>query len=174
MRTFRDPTYLIALAALIGLLVASVVLALTYSSAAGGAPVAAVAPTPVPTPAPTAIPTPTLAQVLLDSRRALDLQQDATALEAFRASRGAYPTSENNFMTFCNFAFDPGCQLALVTKKISGGDGTYPYWYRSDGAAFTLFAQVETQPADNGCPAAVPPLLTGVPLLCINSKQGAP
>ena len=157
-RMLRDPSYVVSLAVLFG------VIAVSLGFAAGSSSASA--------PSPSAVPSPTLAQVLLVSRRALDLSADAAALETYRARYDAYPSSEGLFMTFCNLAYDPGCRVISVTEKISAGDGTYPYWYRSDGKTYTLFAQVETPLANNHCPAELPPLLASLPVLCVSAPGG--
>jgi hypothetical protein len=176
-RMLRDPWYLVSLAVLFAVLAISLGFAGGSSSASTPGPQAVASPATVasvavPPEAPAAEPTPTLAQVTLDARRAQDLETDGAALDLYRARQGSYPSSEDLFMTFCSLAYDPGCQVTFVTKKISAADGTYPYWYRSDGKTYTLFARVETPLADNHCPSELPPQLASLPVLCASAPGG--
>jgi len=180
-RMLRDPWYLMSLAVLFGVLAISLRFAGGSSSASTPDPQAVASPAALDPTAVreltavstlTAVPTPTLAQVQIDARRAQDLETDSAALELYRARYTAYPSSEDLFMTFCSLAYDPGCQVTFVTKKISAGDGTYPYWYRSDGKTYTLFARVETPLADNHCPSELPPQLASLPVLCASAPGG--
>lgn len=125
-------------------------------------------------PAPTVVPTATLAQVLLDSRRGLDLEKNRVALEKYRAKFGSYPSSGGLFTHFCSLAYEPGCQLLFVTKDISAEDGEFPYWYRSDGKTYTMFAEVGVPVMNSHCPKELPPLLVDVPVLCVGTAEGTP
>jgi hypothetical protein len=167
----RDPWYVVSLAVLFGVIAVS--LGFAGGSSAASTPNAS----PIPStgaidPTPAAEPPRAPAQAALDARRAEDLDADAAALEIYRTRNGAYPSSEENFMTFCKLAFDPGCQVIAVTTKISAGDGTYPYWYRSDGKTYTLFARAEAESADSRCPSELPPQLVSAPVLCVSAPGG--
>lgn len=178
-QVLRDRTYLIGLAVLAAVLALSVAFGGGSSSSApeqvAGSPSATATGTaPLPTSTVPVPPTPTLTQVLLDSKRAFDLARDAAALELYRKRLGSYPSSNDEFLHFCTLAFDPGCQLISVTKDFAGGDAVHPFWYRSDGKTYTIFAQAETTVANNNCPKELPPLLTDVPVLCISPAGGTP
>jgi hypothetical protein len=168
----RDRTYLLGLAVITGVLAFS--LAFGGGSSSGTPQHEVESPSATATvssPSPTATlsvpPTPTLTQLLLDSKRAFDLARDATALELYRRRSGSYPSSNSEFTHFCTLAFDPGCQLLSVTTDFTGGDAIHPFWYRSDGKTYTIFAQAEGAVADNNCPPELPPALTDVPVLCV-------
>ena len=154
-RVLRDPSYMISLAVLGAVLAISVALGRGAFSAS--------------TPNPQA----TIAQVLLDWRRLLDLDANSAALEMYRARYGVYPSSEG-FTTFCSLAYDPGCLVTFVTTKASASDGTYPYWYWSDGKTYTLFARVEMPIVGNRCPDEVPPPLADTPVFCLSTQRGTP
>jgi hypothetical protein len=166
---YRDPAYLIGLAVVTGVLVFAVAFGSGSSSGASGSSAADRT-----APAGAAVPanTPTREQAILDSRRAFDLKRDAAALELYRARFGSYPSSDNEFTHLCKLAFDPGCQLLSVTQDFASEDELYPYWYRSDGAGYTIFAETETVFPNNNCPTELPPLLTDVPVLCVHAGEG--
>lgn len=172
-RILRDPPYLIALAALVAVIGLSVTFGRGSSSAASviAQPTEAA---PTATPAPTVVPTATLAQGLLDARRGFDLARDTTALETYRSKFGAYPSSDGLFTKFCTLGYEPACRLISVTEQISASDGERPYWYRSDGQTYTMFAEVWQPIVNNHCPRELPPLLTNVPVLCAGSPEGTP
>ena len=157
----RDPRYWLSLAVLIGVIV--------VSAAKGGSGTSASNPPPEPTVAATPSPAgPSTADIELDQKRSEDLATIAEVLETYRAKHGAYPSTHNEFGTVCDMPFDSGCQLIATSWKLPVSDGTYPYWWQSDGKAYTLFTRVETPVADSACPAIVPPALTGLSLVCRN------
>lgn len=157
----RDPRYWLSLAVLIGV----IVLSAAKGSSGTGAPSAIVEPTITATASPAG---PSTADVELDQKRRDDLATIAEVLDEYRAKHGAYPSTHNEFGTVCNMPFDAGCQLVNISWKLPVSDGTYPYWWQSDGRDYTLFTRVQTPVADNGCPAVVPPALTGLNLVCRN------
>ncbi len=164
----RDPVYAVGLVVLAAVVAMSV--AFGGSSSGAGKPARVAAP-PATATAVTA-PTPTLGQALVDARRALDVEEDRAALEAYRQKFGSYPTSDGLVVEFCRYGFEPGCSLISISKDISGGDGSRAYWYRSDGVEFTLFAEADSPQASNSCPAELPPQFAGVPVLCAVSAKG--
>ncbi|MBI5283709.1 MAG: hypothetical protein HY874_01315 [Chloroflexi bacterium] len=160
----RDPRYIVPFAVLICVIGASAVLGRSTSSAAGE-PVPAATATAAPTPAP---PGPSPEDAALDARRRSDLVVIATLLETYRTRNATYPSTQNDFATLCAQAFDAGCLLTTVTKELPAKDGTYPYWYQSDGKTYTLFSRLQTAVADSSCPAQVPPALANMPTVCLS------
>ena len=159
----RDPRYWLSLAALVGVIVVAVV----KDGGGNGASGAAV----VPTAAATASPTPNAtatAAVELDQKRAEDLATIVGILEEYRSAHGSYPSTNDEFGTVCDMAFDSGCQLLSTSRKLPRNDGKYPYWWRSTGKAYTLFTRVEIPLANNGCTVTTPPALAGLNLMCLN------
>lgn len=156
-----------------GSLIAIAGIALIAGALTGGDDAAAnvvASPTAVPA-TPTATPRPLSdAQVLIDTRRVLDLNALAGALEEYRTQEGAYPSTENNLMTVCASAFDPGCLLLTIDPDLSADDGYEPYWYRSDGASYVLFAQIERADPDHPCPEELPAALRTGDVYCIQSE----
>jgi hypothetical protein len=104
----------------------------------------------------------------LDTRRRDDLSAAAAALETYRAKHGGYPPTNDEFGTLCAQAFDAGCLLTTVTNHLAASDGTYPYWYRSNGTTYTLFTRLQTPLADDGCPSQIPPALASMPVFCLS------
>jgi hypothetical protein len=165
--TLRDPRYAVPFAVLICVIAVSAVLGRSTSSASGEP--AAAAPTAEATPVPTATPRgPSGEDAALDARRRSDLAAIAAALDTYRTRNGSYPSTQNDFATLCTQAFDAGCLLTTVTKQLPAKDGTYPYWYQSDGKTYTVFSRLQTAVADSGCPAVVPPALAGMPTVCLS------
>lgn len=163
-----DRVYVVWSGALIAIAgIALVIGALTTSDPAGANVVAS--PTVGPEPTATARPL-SSAQVLIDTRRILDLAAAADALETYRGAQGHYPSTENNLTTLCAGAFDPGCLLLAVDPDLSAGDGYEPYWYRSDGAAYVLYAQIERADPAHACPDEVPDDLRAGEVYCIGSE----
>jgi hypothetical protein len=167
-RTFRSPAYLLSLAVLVG--VTAVSLALTRAGSGASVPPPSVV---QPTATAPASPTPMLpAESPADVRRRADLAALADLLETYRSRNGSYPSTQDYFNTVCTQAFDAGCLLTAVSKQLPVTDGTHPYWYRSDGASYTLFAYADAESAQDGCPAALPPALVSGPVICLNSGGG--
>lgn len=161
--TIRDPRYWLSLAVLVAVIVVAVVEGAGGNGASGA--------TTAPTAAATATSTPdatATAAVALDQRRKDDLATIAGILEQYRAAHGSYPSTHGDFQTVCSMGFDSGCQLLSISWKLPTTDGTYPYWWRSSGTAYTLFTRVETPLANNGCTVTTPPALAGLNLMCVN------
>jgi len=169
LTTFRDPRYFGPFAALIGVIVLSAVLA----GRSGGA---SAAPQATATVTATAVPrvarTPGADEVLLDTRRFIDLNKLADTLKTLRQKDGAYPTSGGVYKPICFAAGDPACMLPSLAGKIPASDGQYAYYYRSDGATFTLVAHTQVWPQHDNCPADVPAAFDGGPVLCITDATG--
>jgi len=123
---------------------------------------------------PTAVMTPALSPAtLIDARRQLDLARVQEVLEAYRARYGAYPSTEGYFTTLCASGFDPACKLLEVARDWSPTDGYTPYWYRSDGRAYTLFSRADAVPASGDCAVATPPALAGGHVYCVSGGGGS-
>jgi len=165
--TLRNPPYLLPLAALIAVTVISLALAQATSTDAVSTPrtVAQASATAVPA-------TPAAAQSPADARRAADLAKVGDLLATYRSRNGTYPTTEKYFATLCQLAFDAGCLLTTVSKDLPVTDGATPYWYRSDGQSYTLFAVADAKADPDNCPAETPPTLAGKPLICLSSAGG--
>jgi hypothetical protein len=159
----RDPRYWLSLVVLVGV----IVVAVAKGGESNGVSGATVVPTPTVTVAPTPDAT-AAAAVALDQKRSDDLEAIAGILEKYRAARGTYPATKDEFQTVCVMPFDSGCQLLEVTKDLPTDDGKYPYWWRSTGKAYTLFTRVETPLPDNRCTVTTPPALAGLNLMCLN------
>ena len=161
----RDPRNVNPFAVLICVIAASAVLGRSTSTADGGPAAPAATATAAPTPTP---PGPSPEVAALDARRRSDLVVIATLLETYRTRNASYPSTQNDFATLCAQAFDAGCLLTTVTKELPAKDGTYPYWYQSDGKTYTLFSRLQTAVADSGCPAQTPPALANMPTVCLS------
>jgi len=161
----RDPRYVLPLALLVAIIVVSAVLRTSPSGEASKA-------TPAATPAP--VRTPGLDEQLLDSHRAFDLAAIAQTLEAYRAQNGAYPSTGADVQLLCAVGDNVGCVLRSYNRSLPASDGIFGYWYRSDGAAFTLYAHADIKPATDDCPPPLPAALAGGYVLCVNSKGGNP
>lgn len=158
-----DPRYWLSLAVLVGVIVVAVVIDGEGNGASGT--------TVVPTATVPASATPNAtatAAVELDQKRSEDLAAIASILEEYRAARGSYPSTKDEFGTVCDMPFDSGCQLLSTSWTLPRNDGKYPYWWRSSGKAYTLFTRVETPLANNGCTVTTPPALAGLYLMCRN------
>ena len=118
---------------------------------------------------------PSVADLLLDSRRKLDLGQLRDALDAYGAFVGEYPSTWDAWAPFCVEMGDRGC---LVVAAHGGGLSTTnsmrPYWYQSDGRIYTLLAQVATWPATDDCPEAVPAEVLDGPMFCVSGSLAKP
>jgi hypothetical protein len=92
-----------------------------------------------------------------DEERLRELEDLFDALILYRQENGTYPDTGNNLQTACVYqdldALCPvGAAAGLTPNQMLDprGDGTtYGYWYRSDGATFTLFALFEGDPPAN-------------------------
>lgn len=167
IETLRDARYVVPFTVLIGVIVLSAALARV--------PSAHTTPT-LDTSVPTAVPEATArtqpTQSADDARRTADLAELRGLLETYRSRTGAYPATESYTLTLCATAWDAGCLLTSVSSHLPASDGLHPYWYRSDGASYTLFALVDAPPDRNDCPPQLPPTLSGGPVLCVNSPGG--
>jgi hypothetical protein len=162
--TLRDARYVVPFTVLVGVVVVSAALAeaqpaQTSPGLGASAPAAA-----------TNVPEPT--QSPADARRAADLATLRDLLEQYRADHGAYPTTEHYTVTLCATAWDAGCLLTTLSSRVPASDGTHPYWWRSDGSSYTIFAFVDAPPAQDDCPTELPKALAGGPVLCVNSPGG--
>lgn len=119
---------------------------------------------PSPTPGPTATlgPTPTInpteaaataiASVGAEGRDAVrndDLSRIAGALAQYFDDNGEYPSTGGNVQTLCVFEDDDvGCALGEYLGDVPVDPlepaATEGYWYASDGSAYNVFAQRET------------------------------
>ena len=162
---FRDPIYVAATAGLLVLAMAAGAMSFRNHGPARSPSSAAV--TSVASSTPAAATTPAYSDVLLDARRQLDLGTLADALELYRTQYGAYPSTNNQFQTVCVSQWDAGCQLPFVTSKVPSSDGETPYWYRSNGRSFTLFAPAAIAPSKDACPTEFPAALGNGPLYCV-------
>ena len=84
-----------------------------------------------------------------DATRVQDLQRLVLALGEYRSDEGEYPSTGGNIQTLCAFTdTDAGCALEAYFDELPidplGDPGAQGYWYASDGQAFTIYAQRET------------------------------
>lgn len=108
-----------------------------------------------------------------DQARRHDLLAIARALGQLRDTGRPYPSTGGHLQTLCAYADDAGCALHGVLDPIpadprDGGANT-GYWYRSDGAAYTLYAVLEGAAAEGeqeACPARPPHIGLPGELLC--------
>ncbi len=162
--SLRNPRYLLPLGVLIAVTIVSLALAQATTPDGGSQPQVA---------APTAAAVPTAAtESPADAARAADLATIADVLATYKSRNATYPTTQQYFATLCQLAFDAGCLLTTVSKDLPVTDGTTPYWYRSDGQSYTLFAAADASPDPDTCPAETPPALAGKPLICLSSAGG--
>ena len=175
MQVFRDWRYITPLLGLAVITVLGAVLAGSSHDGAAAvvAPSATAGPTQAaPSPTPSRSPTPDLGGVLLDSRRKLDLAGLRDALEVYRARFEAYPTTRSTFQAACANPSDALCALNGVAAKLSFSDGRRPYEYKSDGASYTLYSEIQVEAAAGGCFGDVPADLAGHPVFCVSSQGG--
>ncbi len=127
---------------------------------------------PTATVTPQAVATPGIDEILLDSRRKLDLARIRDALEAYRQKFGTYPRTNGAAATLCAKAGDAGCALSAVSSGLPFNDGQHDYWYESDGQTFTLFSRLQIADASSACPAGAPRELAGGPVFCLGPQGG--
>ena len=176
----RDPRYLLPLGILVGVILASAIIVHVDAGQATGTPPIATIELPaqststatVAAPAPV---TPGLDDVLLDSRRALDLGELRDALTMYKKKNGAYPLGGDVVTPVCAQDSDAGCVLSLVSPGIAFTDGKLPYWYASDGETyFVVIARAQIPADESQCPASLPPALVGTPVLCLRGGGSGP
>jgi len=126
------------------------------------------------TPTPPAAPTPTLAQTLEDARRALDLASIGKALDGYAMYFGKFPSTGGAYQTLCAQPTDAGCTVNRYARNLPLSDGTYSYWYASDGRSYTLLARVSVPPSSDGCPAGLPDTLRDTPVYCLTGAVPTP
>jgi hypothetical protein len=117
---------------------------------------------------------PSIADQLLDARRALDLGELRDALNSYALIFGGYPTTGGAFTTVCARSTDPACDMIAHGRNLPVSDGSLPYWYASDGVSFTLMAQMQTWPDVDSCPEALPPEIGEAPVACVLGVMGHP
>jgi hypothetical protein len=168
----RDPRYWVPIAALLGVIAIS--LAFRGGSSDDGQELASPPASPIEATATTASaptaaakPTPELDDVLLDSRRALDLAKLAEILDTYRQRNGAYPSTAGVLVTMCARGGDAGCAVTTVARDIPFNDGELPYWYASDAKTATLVAHAEIESDSTACPTAIPAELASGALICL-------
>ncbi len=117
---------------------------------------ATLGPTFTPGPSPTVGPTvPTVSPTPMpggrdrDAIRVEDLQSLQFALQAYFADHDEFPSNEGTIQTLCVFTeFDVGCGLLEILDELpsdpAGDASTSGYWYVSDGSAYTLYGQRES------------------------------
>jgi hypothetical protein len=167
VETLRDARYVVPFTVLVGVIVLSAALAGVQPAHMAPGLAASAPDTATNVSAPTQ---PALSPA--DARRTADLATLSDLLETYRSRNGTYPSTEGYTLTLCATAWDPGCLLASLSSHLPASDGTHPYWYRSDGASYTIFALVDASPNQADCPAPLPPALSGGPILCMNSPGG--
>jgi hypothetical protein len=164
----------IAGVALLVPIVVGVTFALTRSSSSGTADAGNAVSTSVPAATSPAVATgtPTLADELLDARRALDLRDALDAADAYATLFGAYPSTGGALTTLCLHPTDAGCAIAKYATNLPVSDGQFAYWYASDGRSVTVLARVQTAPEQDDCPADLPAALIGAPVVCLRGSVG--
>ncbi len=162
----RDPRYLLPLAILLGVIVVSAVLVERAPRHARAAAHPA---------ATAAAGAPPLDDVLIDSRRALDLARLREALTKYHDDKGVYPATGGKLVTMCATPDDVGCAVAPTAIALPFSDGTQPYFYASDGATyFALVAHAQIASHDRTeCLTDLPPDLKDAPLLCVLMQKAA-
>lgn len=166
-QTFRDRRYLASLGVLAIVLVTALLAghrSTTNAQPAGGRQTVPATQTAVPTPSRDR--TPGADELLLDSKRALDLKKIAAALATLHDATGAYPSTFDAFSIICATPQSTACALSALAGTVPSGDGQSPYWYRSDGRSYTLFTRTSSLP-NSACPADLPPPLLGSPVYCV-------
>jgi hypothetical protein len=171
-QSLRDLPYVASLTTLVVVTIAAGALALSDSGRgdAGGAPIVQESPTaPAATPAVTATATPPpYADVLVDTKRLLDLSKIRESLERYHARQTTYPSTGGAFQTVCSQPRDAACVLLKTDPRLPVAEGENSYWYQSDGASFTLYTRLLVPPVGDGCPGDVPSEFDGSPVGCIS------
>jgi hypothetical protein len=117
---------------------------------------------------------PSIADQELDARRLRDLGELRDAVNSYAHFFGKYPSTGGVFTTVCVLRTDPFCDVIAHGNGLPVNDGTLPYWYTSDGASFTLMAQVQTWPDVDSCPDVVPPEVGQSPVACVVGVAAQP
>ncbi len=117
---------------------------------------------------------PSVADQLLDARRALDLGELRDGLISYAHFFGKYPSTGGAFTTVCVVWTDPFCDVIAHGNRLPVNDGLLPYWYASDGTSFTLMARVQTWPGVDSCPEALPPEVGESPVACVVGPLAQP
>lgn len=171
----RDPWYVASLLAIVAVIVLAISFSRGGDDAAADEPQAAVAtatPTARAAATPTAVKTPGYDMVLLDAKRAGDLDAIADAVELFRQRTGRYPTTTGGaYEHVCTPASDVGCGLASYGVT-AFDDGELPYWYSSDGSTYFNLVATSAFTHDVSACGTLPGELSGKPAICIASKGG--
>lgn len=111
---------------------------------------------------------------LRDDQRREDLERIREGLEEFYRARGALPDTEGGPQTLCVYPdLDVGCALGDVLQPIPSDPGDHGgYWYRSNGAEFTLYARMEREAG--GCDD-LPPEFFPEPeaIVCVRGSSAA-
>lgn len=93
-------------------------------------------------------PPPTLGGDLRDARRVQDFNALQVLLEAYKQRHGAYPDNDGALQTLCVYPEDTGCALQEIAETLPedplGDATTNGYFYASDGATYTIYAQRES------------------------------
>jgi hypothetical protein len=86
-----------------------------------------------------------------DEVRVRDIATIRTALEAYRAKHGAYPSTGDGIQTVCTFEqFDKGCAIketiagGTVPQDPAGNPGENGYWLQSTDTTYIVYAQRES------------------------------
>jgi hypothetical protein len=174
-KSLRDPLYVFAIVALIGVAIAAASMTLTSSESSADVEVVTTPEAPTatsaPMPTPTATVAPSYGDVLADTQRLLELAKVRDALGDYFAARGSYPSTSGVFSPLCEQPDDAGCQLKSVAPAVPAGFGDEPFWYRSDGRSYTLVARVAIAPAESNCPEEIPADLEGESVSCIEGGR---
>jgi hypothetical protein len=84
-----------------------------------------------------------------DAARRQDLAAIQQALEQYRREHGSYPDTKSGTQSVCVYpTTDAGCSLETVMGTVPvdplGDPATNGYWYASNGATYTIWAQRES------------------------------
>jgi hypothetical protein len=102
-----------------------------------------------------------------DQARRDDLAWVALTLEDYFDAHAAYPSTDGEITTLCAQPGDSGCLLWALSPEMFASDGETPYYYASDGEEYTLFARIDRPPAQDACPAEVPPAFVDAHVHCV-------
>jgi hypothetical protein len=110
-----------------------------------------------------------LARQATDSSRADDLDWLEQALSKHAALVGTYPSTLGTITPVCSQLTDPACALWHVDGAMYASDGSTPYYYQSEGTAYTLYARTDSLRKSN-CPEVLPSGFTTGFVICRSGR----
>lgn len=110
-----------------------------------------------------------------DTKRRTDLLALLGAADEIKKRDGAYPATNGNVQTLCNYNVDVGCAFKDVLDPLPFDPSRDPvkngYWYSSDGKTAKFYASLEAEiPDEQRCKTTDAELLKKAVLICVEAK----